>query len=557
MLAVTALAVAVGVVVLAGRGGSPPARPASANPAFASPETVADVRLRGHAALSRRLPRPPWLVSLDLRFVPGGRVVINPGAAHDRIVITGGATPSASWRGRSYVLHKAPGWGSPAWRHVELRGGPRGARITIDGQPLPAGRLLGRRLVISAPTGAAELAAVIISSSTDPGSLPLHRLAELHARLPAGAAVLGADGQDQLHMNTRLAGGFWAGALWQAAALDPSGGLFAGWAERATSAQLAEEDRAASAQGGQTRQGISARPGPPQSASSASGLTAIQGTLAAWRAFCRGRPVPSAECERLVRSALGAAATLETLAGTNPGAGTIPTSATAPVAETDIDSMMAVPLLTWAARIAHRADYARLALHQAHVVGALLVRSDGSTAEAVRFDRSTGRIRYLGTEQGLRTDTTWSRGEGEALYGFAAAASELRNTGLLGTAQRIAGYVSKTLPASGIPAWDDSAAPGAMPDLSAAAITAAGMFRLSAACHLMSSACSDSSQYAALGSRVLRAVLAAERTRPPLGYLGGQVLNARATGCWCNGGELVLGLTYALEALNLEHRLPH
>jgi hypothetical protein len=30
------------------------------------------------------------------------------------------------------------------------------------------------------------------------------------------------------------------------------------------------------------------------------------------------------------------------------------------------------------------------------------------------------------------------------------------------------------------------------------------------------------------------------------------VLNERGRGCWCNGGELIFGLTYALEALNLK-----
>jgi hypothetical protein len=37
----------------------------------------------------------------------------------------------------------------------------------------------------------------------------------------------------------------------------------------------------------------------------------------------------------------------------------------------------------------------------------------------------------------------------------------------------------------------------------------------------------------------------------PLGFLGGQVLNERGHGCWCDGGELSFGLTYALEGVRL------
>ena len=544
MLVAAALAVAAGGAVLVAAGGSSSPRRRPASPAFASPATFAATSVGAGATLSRALPRARWLVSFDLRVVAGSRVVINPGSAHDRLIITGGTTPSASWRGRSYSLRTRPGWGTGAWRHVELRGGGRGARIAIDGQSLPAGRLIGRRFEVAAPSGRATLAAVLISPTTDRASLPLHRLAELHARLPALSPLLGADPQDGLHLSASTASGYWPGALWQAAILDPSGGMFAGWARQATLA------------------GLAAPRGRRAVAPAAAAVAAVESTLAAWRALCRGRAQPDAACGRLTDSALAAADGLLALAATNPGAGTIPTGTATPVAVTDVDSMMILPLLTWASRITGRSDYARLALHHAHVLAALLVRSDGSTAEVVRFDRSSGRIRFLGARQALPPGGTWARGEGEALYGFAQTAADLRNQGLLATAQRIAGYVAKKLPASGIPPVDygtpagapAGAAVGAATDVSAAAVTAAGMFRLAAACSQMSSVCSDPGQYTTLGSQILTAVLAAERTDPPIGYLGGQVLDERATGCWCDGGELMVGLSYELEALGLERR---
>ena len=48
---------------------------------------------------------------------------------------------------------------------------------------------------------------------------------------------------------------------------------------------------------------------------------------------------------------------------------------------------------------------------------------------------------------------------------------------------------------------------------------------------------------------MLTAALGRASDRPPIGFLGSQVLNERGHGCWCDGGELIFGLTYALEAL--------
>jgi hypothetical protein len=55
----------------------------------------------------------------------------------------------------------------------------------------------------------------------------------------------------------------------------------------------------------------------------------------------------------------------------------------------------------------------------------------------------------------------------------------------------------------------------------------------------------------ALSRRMLRAALGRASGAPPLGLLRDQVLNERGRGCWCDGGELIFGLTYALEAENL------
>jgi hypothetical protein len=62
----------------------------------------------------------------------------------------------------------------------------------------------------------------------------------------------------------------------------------------------------------------------------------------------------------------------------------------------------------------------------------------------------------------------------------------------------------------------------------------------------------DAGRWIALGRRMLAAALVHASVRPPLGLLDSQILNEHGRGCWCNGGELIFGVTYALEGMRLE-----
>lgn len=369
----------------------------------------------------------------------------------------------------------------------------------------------------------------LIVSST-PAALLLHRLAELHARLKPGQFPIGADRRDRLHLGrlTYWTSGFWPGALWQAAWIEPSAGMFARWALAATLAHFGEEHD------------------PTHDV----GFMYGQSSLAAWVALCAaGRPASSL-CERLRSSVLAAAGELLALAQSNPGNGLIPTSPGGHVAATIIDSLMNATILPWATAQTHDPRYARLARHQATVLARLLVRRDGSTAQAVNYVRATGRVLSISTHQGISRRSTWSRGQGWAVYGYAALARELRSRALLRVAMRAAGYVARHLPAGEVPRWDYDAPRDAPLDVSAGAITAAGLFHLARACRLLPGVCS-SGRWEALGQRMLAGVLGRASPRPPLGFLGGQDLNEHAPGCWCNDAELSFGLSYALESVRL------
>jgi hypothetical protein len=372
---------------------------------------------------------------------------------------------------------------------------------------------------------------VIASARTDPLGLLLQRLAELHARVRVDQWPSYASRKDVLNLNFGWTNGFYEGALWQAAALAPEGGMFARWALASTIAHLGHETA------------------PTHDV----GFMYGESSLAAWEADCQGRPLISAStCGRLRASVLAAAGELVTLARSNPVAGTIPTDPTSPVAETIVDSMMNILILPWATQQTGEPVYAQLARHQANVIAKLLVRSDGSTYQAVHFDRTTGKVVFIGTHQGLSDSSTWARGEGWALYGFAELADELHGANYLRVALHLARFVAAHLPASGVPLWDYDAPATAPVDVSAGVITAAGLLHLADSCALLRGVCRDGARWSALAQRMLAGAFTHLSVRPPLGYLGDQVTDERTRGCPCNGVELIYGLTYALEALHLD-----
>jgi Glycosyl Hydrolase Family 88 len=487
------------------------------------------VPLRG--GVTEHLPAFSWDVSFDVWVAPGSRLAVGLGYGGAPLTLSAGgselrvALPHAG----SYALTTPRGWRGEGWWHVEATN----THLDVDGRSLPVPASSTTTIGFRVEAGRARVAALIATASADRGLVLLHRLVELHARIPLGQFPIGATLRDTIvYGSTYWTSGFWPGALWQAAAIAPGGGLFASWALSATIAHFGQE----------------------RADTHDVGFMYGESSLAAWLALCRARSGTSPVlCARLRRSVLSAAAELLALAASNPGAGTIPTNATSSPADTIVDSMMNIAILPWATSVTGDRGYARLASHQARVIARLLVRPNGSTAQAVNFDRTTGRVLSIGTHQGLSNSSTWSRGEGWAVYGFAQAAADLHDRGLLRVALRIAGYIASHLPSAGIPLWDYDAPAGAPVDVSAGVITAAGLFHLADACRALAGVCpGGTGRWVALGRRMLAAALGRVNDQPPLGFLGSQILNERGRGCWCDGGELMFGLTYALEGLRSE-----
>lgn len=146
-----------------------------------------------------------------------------------------------------------------------------------------------------------------------------------------------------------------------------------------------------------------------------------------------------------------------------------------------VDTMVNLRLLFWAAENGGDPEWAEMA--ETHALNTIRdhIRADGSTVQVVDYDPSTGEVIAHDTLCGLNKDSAWARGQGQALYGFAAAYDYTRNPAFLAAARKLADSFIGNLPDDYVPFWDfsDPKIPDTIRDTSAASIAAAGLFELS------------------------------------------------------------------------------
>lgn len=133
-----------------------------------------------------------------------------------------------------------------------------------------------------------------------------------------------------------------------------------------------------------------------------------------------------------------------------------------------IDCLLNLSLLYWASEESGDPRFRQIAMMHADTVLANFVRPDGSVCHIVEFDPESGRMVKSYGGQGYGEGSSWIRGQGWAVYGFANSYTHTGKKEYLEAARKVADYCIANLPESGIipvdfrqpqePAWEDSCA---------------------------------------------------------------------------------------------------
>jgi unsaturated chondroitin disaccharide hydrolase len=147
---------------------------------------------------------------------------------------------------------------------------------------------------------------------------------------------------------------------------------------------------------------------------------------------------------------------------------------------TIIDSLMNMPLLSWAGEETGEPRYAEAVRRHTTQLREHILRDDDSTFHTFYWDPETGAALRGGTEQGAFDDSCWARGQAWGIYGFALNYRTTHDETLLVAARRCADYFLAHLPLDGVPYWDLVFTDGsdAPRDSSSGAIAATGLIEL-------------------------------------------------------------------------------
>jgi len=147
---------------------------------------------------------------------------------------------------------------------------------------------------------------------------------------------------------------------------------------------------------------------------------------------------------------------------------------------TIIDSLMNMPLLTWAGEQTGDARFADAVRRHTTQLRTHILREDDTTFHTFYWDAETGEPLRGATEQGAFDDSCWARGQAWGIYGFALNHRATGDEALLDASRRCAEYFLAHLPADRVPFWDMVYTDGADAprDSSSAAIAVCGLFEL-------------------------------------------------------------------------------
>lgn len=148
-----------------------------------------------------------------------------------------------------------------------------------------------------------------------------------------------------------------------------------------------------------------------------------------------------------------------------------------------IDNMMNLELLFWASKVTGDEKYYDIAVNHANTTIDNHFRSDYGTYHVIDYDTITGEVLNKHTHQGFANESTWSRGEAWAIYGYTMCYRETGDIKYLEQANHVADFIfnNPNLPEDLVPYWDFDAPeiPNEPRDVSAATVTASALYELS------------------------------------------------------------------------------
>ena len=203
-----------------------------------------------------------------------------------------------------------------------------------------------------------------------------------------------------------------------------------------------------------------------------------------------------------------------------------------------IDNMMNLDLLFSVSKLTGNPYYKEVAIKHADTTMPNHFRDDYTCWHVVSYNND-GTVERKQTHQGKNDDSSWSRGQAWAVYGYTATYRETGDKKYLDFALKIADMImSKVTTEDAIPYWDyDAPVTEETPrDASAAAVTACGLLELS-------TMIPDGQKYFDYAEKILKSLSSEDYLAAP-GENQGYIL-MHSTGSLPHGSEIDTPLNYA------------
>ena len=219
-----------------------------------------------------------------------------------------------------------------------------------------------------------------------------------------------------------------------------------------------------------------------------------------------------------------------------------------------IDNMMNLELLFEATRLSGDSTYYKVAVSHADRTMQEHFRENGSCYHVIDYSLKDGSVRHRQTAQGYADESTWSRGQAWAVYGYAVCYRYTHNPKYLAQSLKTFHMMKNhaRMPEDLIPYWDMDAPniPDEPRDASSAACIASALYEISTM-----EGVENPAQYKEYADSIL-ASLASPNYRAALGT-NGNFLLMHSVGSIPHGQEIDVPLNYAdyyfLEAIKRKH----